>query len=491
MKKQFFLIVLVLAVFALILVSAKPPTQPVCPITSSTNVVFYGQTGFGGVGDLSKSWVTHFLDWWKAQDPSINYVALDGADIKTDCNLANYPNLKVYIQPGGDAYYQQRTLDAAGKQALTNYINSGKGYVGICAGFYYTASDYWWQDQYYAHPYLLGAYPTVEGSIREIADYDSSPGYALTQLSNGFSAIYYGGPTRGYEYTSLQGTPGVIDAAYTVYGNGMPAVIKYNNMLLNSVHLEAYESDGITGLTTEQRIENYKYLANLINQVSGTNFYVPAYTNPPVCGNGVCESTENWHNCLADCPAPQCSDGIDNDGDTLIDYPVDLGCSSAEDNDETDVVGPTEIFFEGFESGIAGWTTTAVSGANKWTASPTNPYQGSYHAQSNPMSTNEPASVLEKTISTSGYSNINLSYYRKLVGLDAADEFKAKWYDGVSWQTAEQTGGASANDAAYVFKEFTLPASADNNANLKVRFECTAGAVSEFCRVDNVKLTSN
>ena len=34
-------------------------------------------------------------------------------------------------------------------------------------------------------------------------------------------------------------------------------------------------------------------------------------------------------------PAPACSDGIDNDGDGLTDYPSDPGCSSATDDDET------------------------------------------------------------------------------------------------------------------------------------------------------------
>lgn len=33
---------------------------------------------------------------------------------------------------------------------------------------------------------------------------------------------------------------------------------------------------------------------------------------------------------------PQCSDEIDNDGDKLTDFPNDPGCSSAEDDDETD-----------------------------------------------------------------------------------------------------------------------------------------------------------
>ena len=32
----------------------------------------------------------------------------------------------------------------------------------------------------------------------------------------------------------------------------------------------------------------------------------------------------------------QCSDGKDNDGDGLIDFPADKGCTAAEDNDETD-----------------------------------------------------------------------------------------------------------------------------------------------------------
>lgn len=38
-------------------------------------------------------------------------------------------------------------------------------------------------------------------------------------------------------------------------------------------------------------------------------------------------------------PSPQCSDSIDNDGDTLVDFPTDPGCSGASDNNETDVPG--------------------------------------------------------------------------------------------------------------------------------------------------------
>jgi Tol biopolymer transport system component len=35
-------------------------------------------------------------------------------------------------------------------------------------------------------------------------------------------------------------------------------------------------------------------------------------------------------------PPPACSDGVDNDGDTQIDFPADPGCTSGSDTDETD-----------------------------------------------------------------------------------------------------------------------------------------------------------
>lgn len=35
-------------------------------------------------------------------------------------------------------------------------------------------------------------------------------------------------------------------------------------------------------------------------------------------------------------PPPVCSDGMDNDGDGLVDFPADRGCRSADDGDETD-----------------------------------------------------------------------------------------------------------------------------------------------------------
>ena len=45
-----------------------------------------------------------------------------------------------------------------------------------------------------------------------------------------------------------------------------------------------------------------------------------------------CSSVED----IDETDPPQCSDGKDNDGDGLIDFPADKGCAAADDNDEVD-----------------------------------------------------------------------------------------------------------------------------------------------------------
>src|SRR3989344_2538889 len=58
------------------------------------------------------------------------------------------------------------------------------------------------------------------------------------------------------------------------------------------------------------------------------------YPNDPGCSSADDDDETNV-------PLPQCSDGIDNDGDGFIDYPNDPGCSSADDDDETNNGGGT------------------------------------------------------------------------------------------------------------------------------------------------------
>ena len=127
-------------------------------------------------------------------------------------------------------------------------------------------------------PNTLGIYPTLEGSITDIQDFEP-PGYAMTGTSDAAASrmIYFGGPTRGWKNTpaAVQGRT-ILTFEGTKGAEGLPAAVIDGNKLLMSVHAEAYEGESITGLSTAQRIKNYKWRAAAINQAAGTDFAIPA-----------------------------------------------------------------------------------------------------------------------------------------------------------------------------------------------------------------------
>jgi glutamine amidotransferase-like uncharacterized protein len=444
-------ILIFLAITAIFMLSGSVLTYALtCPIQSDTNIVVYTDTGAGGIGTSSKSWMQHFFGWWQSADPNIKWVEIESASLLKNnvCDLGSYPNIKLYVQPGGDAYKQQNSLSSGGRANILDYLDNHNGaYLGTCAGFYYVANDYYWQDQYYAWPNMLQRYPTLEGSIREIADYDARTPYTVTSLSNGLNAIYYGGPTRNYEVTNAS-FPGVVLAEYNALPERhMPAAIKYGKMLLTSVHFEAYENDGISGLSTADREQNYKYLAQQINDVAGTNFIVPGVTTTTTTSSTTTSTS----------------------GTTTT---------------TTQPTGPITVFSDNFEAGnLNKWTVTGAG--KKWVITNTGGvYQGTYAAYAKQPGTST-TTYMETTISVpAGYTTVIVDYYRKLVGIDGADEYSSEYYNG-NWVAMESTGSNPANDASYVHKTYTIPSTAT-----KIRFTCLAGAVSEMCYVDNILVTA-
>jgi len=137
----------------------------------------------------------------------------------------------------------------------------------------------------------------------------------------------------------------------------------------------------------------------------------------------------------------------------------------------------TAIFSDNFNDGdLIGWS------AVNWT-----------NAETYAASTNLANAVLEKTISTSGYNTIVVKYDRQLGnGWEPDNNFKVSWFNGSSYVTLEEVVGVTGdtpdmpNDAAFVSKTYTLPSTANNNAGLKLKFECSTDAAAEFCRLDNI-----
>ena len=158
-------------------------------------------------------------------------------------------------------------------------------------------------------------------------------------------------------------------------------------------------------------------------------------------------------------------------------------------------VSAAAIFSDDFNDGnLNGWTIT-----NSPTTLPGTPWNNTgTFAEAKPgnasASPSTGTSTLERTISTSGFTSITVKYDRQLVGFGSEEEFKASWtVDGVTFTALEETLNTTTNDTAFVAKTFNLPTTANNNANFKLRFECTTDAQVDLCRLDNVSVegTSN
>ena len=147
----------------------------------------------------------------------------------------------------------------------------------------------------------------------------------------------------------------------------------------------------------------------------------------------------------------------------------------------------TDVFFDGFEGGnLNNWLTFGIG--VPWNISITNPYVGIFHAEANPRNT-VLGSTLLRNFSLVGYQNITVEYSRRLIGLDSGDEWLMIVANATQINILEQLGSSSANDPTYVNRSFFLGSNFTNNSVFSIFFTCIAGAVTEFCRLDNVNIS--
>ena len=148
-----------------------------CPLTAETQIVYSRATGVGGASNI---WV-HDLLWWLCEGgKTCSYLGLNETEIQS-CEFASYTNLRLYINPGGDAYNQLSAIKANGSRNIINFVRRNQteapsAYAGFCAGGYLASYAYVWETMFEGPGYFnfkedppLNLFPhMVEGSLVDI-----------------------------------------------------------------------------------------------------------------------------------------------------------------------------------------------------------------------------------------------------------------------------------------------------------------------------------
>ena len=166
-------------------------------------------------------------------------------------------------------------------------------------------------------------------------------------------------------------------------------------------------------------------------------------------------------------------------------YTVSLTVSNADGSDTQTltnyitVSAPSggDLLADGFESGsfaTNGWL--AVGNAS---VSNRADFTGTYGARLRRTSS------IEIAVSTAGRTGVTLSYARRTQRLDNGEALTVEWYDGSSWQLVETHSGGWGTPTV------DLPAGADNNPNLRIRFSLNANRNNEQAHIDDVVVSAN
>ena len=166
------------------------------------------------------------------------------------------------------------------------------------------------------------------------------------------------------------------------------------------------------------------------------------------------------------------------------DYTVSLEATNADGSDtetKTDYISVSEsggeetIFSDDFEAEFAGWNTSG------WQVSwyDGEPKNGTHSIQ---IVNN---AYMDQTISTAGYSDIEVTFYMGAKSLEAGENVQALWYDGSTWTVMAQIDDGGDDELLHLY-EISLPAGAADNANFAVKFQANAANASDFMYVDDV-----
>ena len=125
--------------------------------------------------------------------------------------------------------------------------------------------------------------------------------------------------------------------------------------------------------------------------------------------------------------------------------------------------GTVTIYSDNFNNGVTGWTTEPDA-RSCYCSSP-----------SNYLINLRSGGAMWRTISTVGYSSIQVTYLLGVTSLEAGEKQEVLWYNGSTWTVIDTIAdGDPDEDGVRRIYQFTLPAGANNNANFAIKFDQTA-----------------
>ncbi len=137
---------------------------------------------------------------------------------------------------------------------------------------------------------------------------------------------------------------------------------------------------------------------------------------------------------------------------------------------------PATLFTDGFESGnltAGGWV---VQNTNSF-ASTAATFNGAWGARIRRNS------WMERSISTAGYSAIEINVARRTAGLESSEWLFVEWWNGSAWTIATQVRNNSFSQGW-----ISLPSGASNRTDFRFRFRTNANRNDEWADIDLVEV---
>jgi hypothetical protein len=154
--------------------------------------------------------------------------------------------------------------------------------------------------------------------------------------------------------------------------------------------------------------------------------------------------------------------------------------------------GWTELTYDDFESGWGNYTDGGAD-CSLYTGA-THAHQGSSAAdiQDNSGVSSSFYYTSGVDVHTPGYTQIEISFWFKAVGMESGEDFSVQYYDGSSWNTVvSYVSGTDFNNDQFYEKDvyvnegtYTFP------TNMTIRFICDASSDNDDVYIDEIRVSA-